>query len=427
VPTITDQAIHDYLVTLITLAAVAYLLVLLVRRLTRARPGLSLGRPVAAAFSFRILAAAAVSQLSFANTLRGGDELTFQMRADEVEVSAFGSEAWTDALTGQLHVFILALQSWALDSPQLALRTTEAGIAVAGLVLLAVAVYELAGPRAALIAAWVLAVEPTNVFFSTLLHKEPLMMLASGLVAYGGAMMWKRADLRYLMPIVLGCLVAVATRPYAGWFLIAAGAAITLHAGLRTRHETSVRALVLVAIVVLFGAIAAPTVLEASTEEKLEELQASQSANAANTEANLSLEEVDFSTREAIITNLPSRIPDVILRPFPWQLNTPSQQFGLAGTLVAYTTLVLLIAAVVSNFGRVMDRAGPLIYIAFFLLMAYSLSAGNAGTAFRYRTHIVAVALCMLVVLRFARERVKAPGPERRRVAPYAPPGAEPV
>ena len=81
-------------------------------------------------------------------------------------------------LAGQLAVF---------DSPPFAMRVAQAGIAVAGLVLLAAAVYELAGARAAKIAMWVMAVEPTGMFFSTLLHKEANMTLAAGLVAFGGA------------------------------------------------------------------------------------------------------------------------------------------------------------------------------------------------------------------------------------------------
>jgi hypothetical protein len=423
-PTITDHAIHDDLAALITFMVVAYLLMLLVRRLARTRPGLSIGRPVAFAFVVRVLAAAAVSQLAISSTLRGGDELTFLARAHDVAVTPFGSTAWTDALTGQLHVFVLAVQSWALDSPDLALRITEAGIGIAGLILLATAVYELAGARAALITAWLLAIEPTGMFFSTIIHKEPNMMLASGLVMFGGATMWKRADLRSLAPIVGGCLIAVSTRPYAGWFLIAAGAAITLHAGLRARRETSVRALVMVAIVVLFGAVAAPTVLEASTSKNLQELEASQIANATDTNSNLGLEQVDFSTRGAIFTNLPTRMTDVLLKPFPWQLDNPSQQFGLLGTVVFYVLLAFLIVALLGSRGHIMSRAGPLIYTNFFLLVAYSLSAGNAGTAFRYRTHIVALTLCLVVVLRFARERSPV-AVVQERGAPYTPLGAE--
>jgi len=401
----TDQPIHDFLVELITLGVVAYLLILVVRWLLRSRPDLSIGTPIAVAFLTRIFAAAGVAQLSFAQTLRGGDELTFLGSAHQTIGTPFGSSLWIHQLTHHLFVFVFAGQLSLFDSPDLALRTTQAGIAVAGLALLAVAVYELAGARAALVAAWLLALEPTNVFFSTLLHKEPNMMLAGGLVAYGGARMWRRSELRSLVPIVLGCLIAVATRPYAGWFLIAAAAAITLHAGIRARRQMSARALVLVATVVLFAAITAPTVWQVSTPQSLQTLQGSQNANASNQDVNLSLEQVNFSTRGAIITNLPTRIRDVLLKPYPWQLDNASQQFGLLGTLVAYSLIGFLIWAFIRNRGRIMELAGPLIYLGFFLLIAYSLSAGNAGTAFRYRTHLVAVAICIGTALALARSR----------------------
>ena len=418
---ISDSWIHDRIVELITLLVVAYALLWLLRRLRRTRPDLDIAAPVAAAVVLRVLAASAVSSTSIAGTLRGGDELTFLFNADRVSQTGFASSDWVDALLRDLHEFVFAVQYWALDSPEFALRIGQVGIAVAGLVLLAAAVYELAGPRAALIAAWVLALEPSGVFFSSLLHKEPTMMLAGGLVAFGGAMMWKRADLRSLFPIVLGCLIAVATRPYAGWFLIAAGAAITLHAGLRSRGEASIRSLMLVAIVALFGAVAAPTVWEASTDENLEELQESQDFNASNQGANLSLERVNFSTREAILTNVWTRIPDVLFRPYPWQLGNSSQRFALLGTIVFLPIFVLLLAALARNRGAIMARAGPLVYVGFFLLIAYSLSAGNAGTAFRYKVHLVALAVCVLVALRFAEARRPEPAAEEPRAIAPAP------
>jgi hypothetical protein len=417
---VTDQSLHDWLAGLVTLCAVAWLLYLLLKWLRRTRPGFAIGTPIAVAFGLRVLASIAVSSTGIASTLRGGDELFFLGNAEKISNTPFLGADWTEALTEKLFEFVFAGQLLALDAPDTALRITQAGIAVAGLILLAVAVYELAGPRAAVIAAWVLAVEPTNVFFSTLLHKEPNMILAGGLVAFAGARMWKTADVRYLWPIVLGCLIAVATRPYAGWFLIAAGAAITLHVGIRARTEGA-RSLTLVAIVVLFGAISAPTVWEASTDESLEtNVQASQDANASD-DSNLKLESVDFSTREAIIVNLPQRITDVLTRPYPWQLGNVSQQLGLLGTIFAFTCFWLLALEIVRARGQIMARAGPLIYVGFMLLIAYSLSAGNAGTAFRYRTHVVALALCTLIVLKELRlQRAAEPAAAPR-------PGREPV
>ncbi len=417
----TDQSIHSTLVTLVTVVLVGGGLALLVSHLGRSRPGFAVGRPVAVAFGIRVTAATLISLTPVARTLRGGDELTFLSHAERAVHSTPGSGEWTHVLLRELHVFVLAVQRYALDSPELALRVTQVGIAVAGLVLLAAAVYELAGTRASVLAMWLLAFEPASIFFSSLLHKEANLMLAIGLVALGGARIWKRGEPRFLASIVAGCLIAVATRHYAGWFLIAASAAIVLHAGLRAQNRTAMRSLSLVALVVLFAAVAAPTVLSASTNESLEKnLQQSQEANATDS-SNLKLEQVDFSTRGAIVVNLPRRIPDVLLRPFPWQFGNISQGIGLFGTAAAYLTFFFMIRAGIRRRGEIMTRAGPLIYLGFFLLIAYSLSAGNAGTAFRYRTQIIAVLICVFAALWRPVENTrlaKIAGSERQPLTP---------
>ena len=280
----------------------------------------SRSRPIAVAVGLRVLAAAGVSLTSIASELRGGDERTFLGNATEVVNSGFGSPEWTTSLTETLHEWLLAGQLWAFDAPDFALRITEIGLAVAGMLLLVTAVYELAGPRAAVIAAWILAFEPSGIFFSSLLHKESPMLLAEGLVAFGGARLWNRGEFTSFPIMVAGCLVGVATRPYAGWFLIAAAVAISVHASLGSTRKNEATSLGLLAIVAVFVVISTPTVLEASSDESLEEnVQASQDANAED-DANLALESVDFSTREAIITNLPTRMFDITFKPFVWQL-----------------------------------------------------------------------------------------------------------
>jgi hypothetical protein len=405
---LTDQSIHSTLVTLMTIVLLGGGLALLVSRLAGLRPGFAIGRPVAFAFAVRVVAAGLISLTPVARTLRGGDEVTFLDHAAAVVRTPFGSTAWTHVLLTELHVFILAVQRNVFGSPELALRVTQVGIAVVGLVLLAAAVYELAGARASVLAMWLLALEPASIFFSSLLHKEANLMLAIGLIALGGAKIWKRQEIGALIPIVIGCLIAVATRHYAGWFLIAASAAAVLHAGLRAENRAAIRSLSLVAMVVLFAAVAAPTVLSASTNESLQKnLQPSQEANASDN-SNLKLEQVDFSTRGAIVVNLPRRIPDVLLRPFPWQLGNLSQGIGIFGTIAAYLAFFFLIREGIRRRGEIMTRAGPLIYLGFFLLIAYSLSAGNAGTAFRYRTQIVAVLIAAFAALHGPAERTDA-------------------
>jgi Dolichyl-phosphate-mannose-protein mannosyltransferase len=407
-----DQSLYDGLAVLVTVLAVAYALFVLVRWLRGSRPHLSITAPVMTALGLRVVAAGGIEILG-ARELFGPDEQRFVAEAGEIAATPFMSGPWLEPLSGEVYRFIFAVQLSILDGPQLALRATQAGIAVGGIALLATAVYELAGRRAALIAAWLLALEPTNVFFSDLLHKEPNMMLAVGLVAFGGSTLWKRGDTRSLIAIALGCMIAVATRPYAGGFLIVAAAAIALHAGIRHRRR-SLRSLALIYAVVLLGVVAAPMAWRISSPQNLQTLQESQEAGVAKEGGNLGLERVDFSTRQAVIVNLPRRVRDVIFRPYPWQLGSAAQRFGLLGTIFALVLLALLVWELVSNRGHIMDRAGPLVYVGVFLLIAYSLSAANAGIAFRHRSQVVAVAICMLVVL-WAARRKSAPSPAARR------------
>ena len=83
----------------------------------------------------------------------------------------------------------------------------------------------------------------------------------------------------------------------------------------------------------------------------------------------------------------------------------------MLGTLVLFAALILLAQQLIRNRSAIMQRAGPLIYPMLFMLWAYAISAGNAGTAFRYRTHVVALALCLLVVLREQRQQQEVETP----------------
>jgi hypothetical protein len=60
-----------------------------------------------------------------------------------------------------------------------------------------------------------------------------------------------------------------------------------------------------------------------------------------------------------------------------------------------------------------MEVGAPIIYTLVFLYGAYSLSAGNAGTAFRYRTHLVSLAIVLATVL-WEAQRSEAKQPTQR-------------
>jgi hypothetical protein len=404
-----DISLYNAECVLLVVLLAAYAGYLLLHRLRAARPSLNIATPLLVGFLVRVLAAVGVTLTPLAQSLRGGDELAFLSQSHALAATSLTSAAWTDALTGSLYKWVFALQIRAFDAPELALRITQVTITMAGLMLMAAAVYDLAGRRAARIAAWVLALEPASIFFSSLLHKEPLMYLAEGLVVFGGVQLWRRGRPTSLLPMAAGCLIAVATRRYAGWFLIAAAAAIALHSAARGSGRNWASSGVLILAVAGLAIATTPTVLQATTPAQLKaNLQSSQDANASDA-SNLKLERVDFSSRGAVIGNLPQRIADIVTRPYPWQVANTSQQLGVLGTLVALLALGLGTAAAIRRRGHIFRGAGPFLHVAFAMLIAYALSAGNAGTAYRYRTHVVVLALCAVVVLRSTSEKQRAP------------------
>jgi hypothetical protein len=404
---------------LLTSGVLAFVL----HRLRRRRPEFRIGFPLAVGLGIRLLAIAGISSTGLQSALRGGDEQTFLTYARLLADDSFGHGYYPHGKY-PLHVVTFAVQMKFGDFSNGALRITQVGIALLGVVLILAAVHDLAGGRAARLAAWVFAFEPASIFFNSALHKEPLMVLASGLVVFGGSKMWRRLDLSGLALMAAGGWIGVTTRPYAGWFLISAGALIVLHAALR-RLDKPLRAMPLVYAVVIAGFVAAPAITQVTSNKSLAKLQESQRANsqAVGTPGNnLALESVDYSTRGKVFANLPKRIRDILIRPYPWQVSNASQQLGAVGSLFALTVFVLLILAAIRRRRELITLTGPILYPMLFLLMAYALSAGNAGTGFRYRTHIVLLAVAALCALREGVVPAKQPAQELAAPPPQARP-----
>ncbi|HVS29421.1 MAG TPA: hypothetical protein VHE14_07695 [Solirubrobacteraceae bacterium] len=387
---------------------VVYVLAFAIRRLKAQRPELRIGLPVAIGVAARLAASACVAASGLSSTLRGGDETTFLAQSHHLAAMSWDSGFWIPDGVHHLYEVLFAVQLKLAGFTPGALRVSQVGIAMLGVVLIVAAIDDLAGARAARLGAWVLALEPAGLFFDSALHKEPLMMLASGLVVFGGARIWRRLDLSGVLIAGLGGLVALETRPYAGWFLVSAIVLLVLHYALR-RPARPLRAMPLLYAVVLVACLAAPALNQVTSSHSLRSLQQSQNANAnpspetrngAPNGNNLALEQVNFSTRSAVVTNLPRRIRDVLFRPYPWQLQDISQQLGAIGSVVGLAALAFLFGYAWRSRGRIFARAGPIIYPLAFLLIAYALSVGNAGTGFRYRTHLITLAIAVLVVLR---------------------------
>jgi hypothetical protein len=399
---------------LITILFVAVVLIFVVLKLGRTRPGFTVSRALLVAFAIRLLAIVAINATGLGASLRGGDETTFLAFARALASEPLG-HGYLPHGGDQLQVVLFALQLKLGFINVSAIRVTQTGISLLAYALMLAATYDLGGAKAARIAAWCLAFEPSSIFFNTEIHKEALMELAAALAAFGGVWIWKRLDIRGVLICAIGCLIGIETRGYAGWFLVCGCVLLLIHASLRNIQRKGVAVALLYAVLIA-GALVTPTLLSATSGKNLKALQASQTANATGAAqggtgsangSNLALESVDVSSRGAVITSLPKKISELLLQPYPWQLKDASEAFGAIGTLVAYLLIVLLIRFAWISRGRIFGRAGPLLYPMLFELVAYSVTVGNAGTGFRYRSHLVTLSICITCVLwASARERL---------------------
>ena len=389
----------------LTMLVVGYALAFVLLRLRRSRPTLRIGQPLVFGIALRVLAVFAINATSLVSTVRGGDETTFLDRANVLAATPWG-HGFLPHGPYQLQTVLFAVQLKAFSLTPTAMRMTQIGISTLGIMLIAASVYDLTGSRPARLTVWLCAIDPANLLFNSGLLKEPLMVLASGLVVFGGTKIWRGLQLDGAVWAALGGLIAIYTRSYAGWFLVSA-AVLLLHSALRRLDRPGRATSVLFAVFVI-AFVTTPTLLTVTSSKSLQTLQASQNGNAAGgatatgqaNSDNLALERVDFSTRGAVVSNLPGRMFDLIFRPFPWQLQDSSQQIGAIGSLVALFGLGALLFYGYQARRDVIAYTAPLLYPFLFLLIAYALSAGNAGTGFRYRSHLVLLGAGMLAILR---------------------------
>ncbi len=404
-PTVTASNAAEGLI--LTVLATGVMLLFALRRLQRSRPAMLIGSAMLAAFTLRLLAIIGVNATGIGASLRGGDEFTFIDLAHTLAVQPIGTVDLPHGVY-QLMTDMFAMEMKIGFMNATAIRVVQVGVAMLGTLFMTAAAYDLGGPKAARWTAWLLAIEPSSIFFNSGILKEPMMELAAGIVALGGVWFWKRLDIRGILICALGCLIAITTRSYAGWFMACGSIILILHASLRSMRYSS-RAVPFIYAIVLAAFIAGPTAYAATAGNNLKILQASQAANAAGigqggtggpNGSNLALPPVNYSSRTAILTSLPTKIRELLLEPYPWQLHDANQAFGSIGTLFFYAMLLLFIRYAWLSRGKVFSRAGPLLYPLFFETIAYSLTVGNAGTGFRYRSHLITLGIAAVMVLR---------------------------
>jgi hypothetical protein len=99
-------------------------------------------------------------------------------------------------------------------------------------------------------------------------------------------------------------------------------------------------------------------------------------------------EDIDVSTTEGAISAIPVGFTYLMFAPFPWQANSLRQAIALPEVLVWWMMMPFLVTGIIYAIRHRLREALPILIFSLMLTIAYSISQGNVGTAYRQRTQI---------------------------------------
>jgi hypothetical protein len=370
------------------------------RWFARSRPHFDVSGPLLVGLGVRALSIALLTAApDVGNRIRGTDEAAFVQQAGALLDLPLDDVRWRHLFWGDLSVLpLLSLRLVSGEVPIVAARFIQSSIALVGILLIAVAAYELGGTTASKVFAWIAALEPAGVFFSTLLHDEAIVLLGEGLIILGLVTWWRRSKLRGTAFLTAGAAILVGARPYLGGASVLA-CCVALGFIETERRFGLVRALGLAASVSVIGVAAALVALPQVAPGQLQSLQFAHDYEYVGY-SNLDLPPVEVTTTAGLADTLSARTIDFVTRPFPWQAENTSQRLGALGTLVWYGLAVAALAALalVARRRELWVRAVPILLLACAQSAAYALSLVNAGLGFRHRMHLALMVAFVLAV-----------------------------
>lgn len=257
---------------------------------------------------------------------------------------------------------------------------------------------------------------PSLLFWSSILGKDPLILLGVALYCWG-TVRWQRSGrMSYLIAVVSGVLVASTIRIWFAPILLGPLFLMTL-VGLRSNPQR-----------ILFGILGAVVLLAAvnvfrerfalaTVEELLSTTnRVSQAWSKGGSALTLSAE---FTSVGGMLRFLPLGMFTALFRPLPGEVMNP---FGLLAGMEDVALLLLAGAALART--RLRELREPLVLWALALVVVWAalysfVSYQNLGTAVRFRLQILPVLL--LLSLHLARRRPVALPPPEEVDAPASP------
>lgn len=301
-----------------------------------------------------------------------------------------------------------ALIYTAVGHVPLAAAFSNAAVAGLSIVLVYRLARDLAGARAARIAALLAAFFPSLVLWSSLNLKDAAAIVTILLALRGAQRIAGGRLVGGVAQVALGLLVLSQLRDYLVLIVLLGIGAGLLLPRLRSVPAAAVAAAA-VAVVWWVGAVPAPVeeIADKGGFELLEQHRRNLGVGASAYHA-----EADVSSPRAALRFLPVGLFYFLFAPAPWQLWNTRQWLTLPEMLLWYALVPQVVLGLRALLRRRVVAALPLLCVAVLTTVSYALVEANLGTAYRHRAQVLVLYLVLAAI-------GLAP---RRREAPAKPP-----
>jgi 4-amino-4-deoxy-L-arabinose transferase-like glycosyltransferase len=256
---------------------------------------------------------------------------------------------------------------------------------------------DLAGPRAARLAALFAAFFPSLVLWSSLNLKDAAAILGILLALRGAQRLLRRLQPLPALQLALGLTVVSELRDYLVLILVAAIASAFLLTRLR-----GLRAVPLVAAACCAALFAGSMPVRVERIDRLTEDASFQSLDRQR--HNLALGssayhgDVDISTPHSALRFLPLGLAYFLLAPAPWQVLGSRQWLTLPEMLAWYALIPQVFFGLRALWRRRVAGALPAVAFGLLATVSYALVESNLGTAYRHRAQVLLIYLVFAAI-----------------------------
>jgi hypothetical protein len=306
-----------------------------------------------------------------------GDD-PFLLRATDMTLPGWGMNYLTAAIYGLLGPNIFVAQSFC----------AVIGAATAPLVYFcSLRIFN--NDRVAKVSAFAISFFPSFVIWSSQLLKDGLIIFLLVLAVLMVLNLHEKFDLSAVI-LLVGSLFGVLSLRFYIFYMLAAAVAGTFVIGVSKSSNSLIRrtlALIVLGLSLTYLGVLRTASVSYEKYSNLEQLQSSRSDLAQSAESGFG-SDVDVSTTEGAIQQMPVGFAYLMFAPFPWQMSNFRQLVTLPEVLIWWALIPWMIFGIGYTVRHKLRVAMPILIFSLMLTLAYSVFQGNVGTAYRQRTQI---------------------------------------